>query len=106
MTFIFDALSPRFGVVAGSEDERLDTIESTLSALSTRISNQNYNVIRILKRVKNRHVVNVSTGKEIFYDDDQITAIQENNLLNENGNRIQSTDDIADSTPDRILDEA
>ncbi|MCY4490440.1 MAG: hypothetical protein OXC46_03135 [Thaumarchaeota archaeon] len=103
--FIFDSLTPRFGIPqAGSEDERLDTIEATLSALATGVSKQNSNVIRILKRVKNRHVVNVSTGKEIFYDDDQQTAIQENNLLNENGQRIQHTDDIADSTPDRILD--
>ena len=59
MTFILDALSPRFGIVAGSEDERLDTIESTLSALSTRISNQNTNVMPIFDTFQNTNNVSV-----------------------------------------------
>lgn len=99
MTFIFDSLVPRFGNPSGSEDMRLDDIERSITLLAQSLSSQSGNVSGILKRLKNRHKISIAEGTETFYDDDDTTPIQVNNLLDSNGRPINEAGDIVESVP-------
>ena len=99
MTFIFDSLIPRFGIPAGDEDMRLDDVENALNALTAKITSQGVDVSGILKRVKNRHKISLTDGTETFYDDDQQTIIQTNDLKDSQGDQATKAGDVVESVP-------
>ncbi|MCY4490670.1 MAG: hypothetical protein OXC46_04295 [Thaumarchaeota archaeon] len=88
--FDFERVPTLFGVPVQDDNVRLARMEVKLNS--------------ILKRVRNRHIVNYQTGRETFYENDQQTVLQSNILKDINGDTITKPDEIAEATPEIIND--
>lgn len=84
--------------------ERVPTLFGTPDPEEARLTRMEVKLNSILKRVRNRHIVNYQTGRETYYENDQNTVLQSNVLKDINGDTISKPDEIAEAVPEIIHD--